>query len=96
MVVGWLNRNGLTIDADKTEFTSFYPRQISPNRISALRPVINLNIPGGGVLMVRRSRTVRYLGIFLSKFFSWEHHAKVMAAQARSTTFALQVMGNSV
>jgi len=96
LVVGWLNRNGLTIDADKTEFTSFYPRQISPNRIGALRPVINLNIPGGGVLVVCRSRTVRYLGIFLSEFFSWEHHAKVMAARAHSTTLALQVMGNSV
>ena len=96
LVVGWLNCNGLTINADKTEFTSFYPRQISPNRIGALRPVINLNIPSGGVLVVRRSRTVCYLGIFLSEFFSWEHHAKVMAAQARSTTLALQVIGNSV
>jgi len=96
LVVGWLNRNSLTIDADKTEFTSFYPRRISPNHISALRPVINLNIPSGGVLVVCRSRTVCYLGIFLSEFFSWEHHAKVMAAWARSTTLALQVMGNSV
>jgi len=96
LVVNWLNRNGLTIDSDKTEFISFYSKRISLQCIGMVRLTISLSVPGGGVLEVCRSTTVQYLGIFLSESFSWEHHAKVMAAWARSTTRALQVMGNSV
>jgi len=95
-VVSWLNHNGLTIDGDKTEYISFYPKHINPNRIGLPFQGVKLSVPGGGILEVHQSKMVRYLGVFLNEFFSWEPHAKIMANQARSTTCALHVMGNSI
>jgi len=95
-VISWLNRNGLTIDSNKTEYISFYPKRANPNHIGLPFQGIKLSVPGSGVLEVHRSKTVHYLGVFLNEFFSWEPHAKVMANRARSTMRALHVMGNSV
>jgi len=95
-VVDWLMRNGLRIDPDKTEFIAFQRRRPNPERVGALRPSLDLRIPGGGTLTVRRSTTVRYLGVFVDEKLRWEPHVKIMAARARSALRGLHLLGNSV
>jgi len=94
-IVDWLLRNGLRLDPDKTEFIAFQPRRANPERVGALRPSIDLRIPGGGTLQVCRSSLVRYLGIFIDDKFNWEPHVKIMAARAQSSFQGL-LLGNSV
>ena len=95
IVADWLLRNGLRLDPDKTEFIAFQPRRANPDHVGALRPSIDLRIPGGGTLQVRRSSLVRYLGIFIDDKFNWEPHVKIMAACAQSSFRGL-LLGNSV
>ena len=94
-VADWLLCNGLRLDPDKTEFIAFQPRQANPDRVGALRPSIDLRIPGGGTLQVRHSSLVCYLGIFIDDKFNWEPHVKIMAACAQSSFQGL-LLGNSV
>ena len=96
MVTDWLMRNGLHVDPEKTEFIAFQRRRANPAQVGALRPSIDLQVPGGGTLTVRRSTTVRYLGIYIDKNLCWETHAKIMATRARSSLQALHLLGNSV
>jgi len=58
VVADWLLHNGLRLDPDKTEFIAFQPRRANPTLVRALRPSIDLWIPGGGTLQVRRSLIV--------------------------------------
>jgi len=95
-VIDWLMRNGLRIDPDKTEFIAFQRCRPNPERVGALRPSLDLRIPSGGTLTVRRSTTVRYLGVFVDKKLRWEPHVKIMAARARSSLRGLHLLGNSV
>ena len=95
IVADWLLRNGLRLDPDKTEFIAFQPRRANPEHVGALRPSIDLRIPGSGILQVCRSLLVRYLGIFIDDKFNWEPHAKIMAARAQSSFRGL-LLGNSV
>jgi len=95
IVADWLLCNGLRLDPDKTEFIAFQPRRANPNYVGALWPSIDLQIPGGGILQVRRSSLVRYLGIFINDKFNWEPHAKIMAVRAQSSFRGL-LLGNSV
>jgi len=95
-VVNWLMRNGLKIDPDKTEFITFQPSRADPNCLGSVRSHIDLQIPGGGSLRVRRSTSVRYLGVFIDKCFRWKTHASIMAARARSSLRGMHVLGNSV
>ena len=94
-VVTWLNQNGLTIDADKTEYITFGPRR-SPELIGSPYHGVRLKVPSGRVLSVHRSHTVQYLGVFITKKFDWRPHIKIMAAHARSTIRTLHVLSNSV
>jgi len=94
-VADWLLHNGLRLDPDKTEFIAFQPHQANPDHVGALRPSIDLQIPSGGTLQVRRSSLVRYLGIFIDDKFNWEPHIKIMAARAQSSFQGL-LLGNSV
>jgi len=95
IVADWLLRNGLRLDPDKTEFIAFQPRRANPQHVGALRPLIDLQVPGGGTLQVRRSSMVCYLGIFVNDKFNWEPHIKIMAARAQSSFRGL-LLGNSV
>ena len=95
-VINWLMRNGLHIDPDKTEFIAFQRRRPNPERVGTLRPSLDLRIPGGGTLTVRRSTTVRYLGVFVDEKLRWEPHVKIMAARAQSSLRGLHLLGNSV
>jgi len=52
-VTDWLLCNGLRLDPDKTEFIAFQPHRANPTLVGALRPSIDLQIPGGGTLQVR-------------------------------------------
>ena len=94
-VTNWLERNGLRIDPDKTEFISFFhPRWStlthgSPVAHLALRtPYLHFSVPS--------SKVVRYLGVFFDQRLSWSHHVKVTSCRARSTVHALGVLGNSI
>jgi len=95
-VVNWLLCNGLRIDPDKTEFIVFQRHHANLTHVGTLRPLIDLRIPGGGTLTVRRSTTVHYLGVFIDNKLHWEPHAKIMAARARSSLRGLHLLGNSV
>jgi len=53
IVADWLLCNGLCLDPDKTEFIAFQPHRANPEHVRALRPSIDLRIPGGGILQVR-------------------------------------------
>ena len=75
-IMDWLLRNGLRLDPNKMEFIAFQPRHANPECVRALRPSIDLRIPGGGTLQVRQSSLVRYLGIFIDDKFNWEPHIK--------------------
>lgn len=80
MVTTWLKTNGLDIDPDKTEFITF-AKKCPAHLIGDIPHTITLH-PPQGTLTVQRSRTVRYLGIFISEDFSWKHHIEIMAARA--------------
>jgi len=95
VVTDWLLRNGLRVDPDKTEFIAFQPRCANVNQVSALQPSIDLRIPGGRTLQVRRSSLVRYLGVFIDDKFNWKPHLKIMVARAQSSFRGL-LLGNSV
>ena len=82
-VTAWLARNGLKTDPDKTEFLLFYKRK-RPNQ-GSIPSSIGLRDPINGEYAVKRSMTVRYLGIFISHNLSFDHHIKVMATRAKST-----------
>jgi hypothetical protein len=93
-VLGWLHRNGLRADRDKTEFIIF-----SRRRSKHLgKPVTSVAVrdPTQGTYAVRTASVVRYLGVFLHKHHDWTHHAKVVANRARSTVRALSILGNSI
>jgi len=94
-ITDWLMRNGLHIDPDKTEFITFQPSHADLNRLGALRLHINLQIPSSGSLQVRRSTSVRYLGVFINECFCWKTHASIMAAHVRSSLRGMHVLGNS-
>ena len=93
-VTSWLARNGLKTDPDKTEFLLFYKRK-RPNQ-GSIPASIGLQDPINGEYAVKRSMTVRYLGIFISHNLSFDHHIKVMATRAKSTVQAINILGNSV
>ena len=93
-VTAWLARNGLKTDPDKTEFLLFYKRK-RPNQ-GSIPSSIGLRDPINGEYTVKRSMTVRYLGIFISHNLSFDHHIKVMATRAKSTVQAINILGNSV
>ena len=95
IVADWLLHNGLRLDPDKTEFIAFQLRRANPTIVGALRPLIDLQIPGGGTLQVRQSSLVCYLGIFINDKFNWEPHVKIMAARAQSSFQGL-LLSNSV
>ena len=96
-VLGWLHRNGLRADREKTEFITFFPPRPSAH-LGHLDDVASIMVhdPLQGNYPVRRSTVVRYLGAFLHQRLDWTHHAKIMAARARSTVRALNILGNSI
>ena len=57
---------------------------------------IALTNPSSGRYPIKRSNLIRYLGIFIHHTFDWSHHVSIMANRARSTTCALNLLGNSV
>ena len=95
IVTDWLLRNGLKVDPDKTEFITFQRRLARPHLVGTRLPFLDLRIPSGGTLQVRRSSNVRYLGVFIDENFKWDTHASIMAARARSSLRGL-LLGNSV
>jgi len=80
MVMDWLLQNGLQINPDKTEFIAFQLCCANPAHIGALRPTIDLCIPGSRTLQVCCLSLVCYLGVFIDDKFSWTPHTKIMAA----------------
>ena len=93
-ITGWLFRNGLKCDPDKTEFISFYPCK-SQDLIGSWVTALHFFLPSGP-LEVKRSKVICYLGIFIHHKFDWSHHVTIMANHAQSTTRALSILGNSV
>jgi len=93
-IVGWLIRNSLKCDPDKTEFISFYPRK-SQDLVGGQVTALYFLLPSGP-LEVKCSKLIRYLGVFIHHKFDWSHHVTIMANCARSTTHALSILGNLV
>jgi len=76
------------------------PKQIfsqntNPTQVGALCPSLDLQIPGGGTLVVCQSTMVCYLGVFIDKKLWWESHVKIMVACAHSSLCTLHILGNS-
>jgi len=93
-IMGWLARNGLKADPDKSKFISFAPN-LSQDRISGVVTDIRLSDTFGDY-GVRCSNVIHYLGIFIHHKFQWKHHITVMANRTRSTIHSLSILGNSV
>ena len=95
-VTDWLHRCGLRTDLEKCELIVFHNSRWSPNLKGDLPSHIGLRDAAHGVITVRCSSLVRYLGIFFHESLNWSHHVKIMANRARSTIRALHILGNSV
>jgi len=82
-ITGWLKRNGLRAEPDKTELMFFAPKHLKPSPIYGA-PITSLALhdPYRGTYVVRPQTTMRYLGIFLHHRLDWSHHAKIMAMRA--------------
>jgi hypothetical protein len=52
--------------------------------------------PFAGIVAIKLSQQVRYLGLFIDSKLTWKPHVKIMAARARSTLKSLSLLGNSV
>jgi len=76
-ITGWLVRNGLKADPEKSEFISFAPN-LSKARIGGVVTDIRLSDTFGNY-GVRHSDIICYLGIFIHHKFQWKHHATIMA-----------------
>jgi len=92
-VLGWLHRNGLRADWEKTEFITFGHKHAHvgspPDRVA-------IRDPTQGEYNVTRSTRVRYLGVFFHKRLDWSHHATIVSNRARSIVRALAILGNSI
>ena len=95
-VTDWLRRCGLRTNPEKCELIVFHNSRWSPNLKGNLPSYIGLRDATHGVITVRHSSLVRYLGIFFHESLNWSHHVKIMANRACSTIRALHILGNSV
>jgi hypothetical protein len=95
-VLVWLRSFGLSVDAEKTEAMFFHPPNPSPSRFGCPPHGLTLSDGGEGRIHVTPCRSLRYLGVFFTPRLSWALHVKTLATRARSTIWALGVVGNSV
>jgi hypothetical protein len=96
-ITGWLARNGLRAEPDKTELIIFAPKHAKPSPVFG-PPLKGLALrdPFLGEYVVRPKTSIRYLGVFIDHKLDWSHHNKIMAMRARSTVRSLQILGNSI
>jgi retron-type reverse transcriptase len=95
ILLSWLRRLGLTVDADKTELMFFHRSRLSPKRNGAQVETLTLS-DGYSSFTVKRATWIRYLGVFLTPTLDWSLHVRTLANRARSTVRALGVLGNSI
>jgi hypothetical protein len=95
LLLSWLRRLGLTVDADKTELMFFHRTRISTKRNGAQVASITLS-DGNSSFTVKRAAWIRYLGVFFTPTLDWSLHVRTLANRARSTVRALGVLGNSI
>jgi Reverse transcriptase (RNA-dependent DNA polymerase) len=95
LILDFLQRMELQIDADKTKLMFFMPPHLSQHH--GICPV-NVTIPllHNAPLNITPSLSIRYLGIFFTKKLDWSLHIKTMANRTRSMVKALSLLGNSV
>ena len=94
-VTGWLARNGLRIDPDKTEFIAFDDPKWAVRTHGAPFTHLDLRTPDME-FSVPLSPFVRYLGIFIDRKLSWSQHTEFISNRVRSTVTTLGVLGNSI
>jgi hypothetical protein len=94
-VTGWLARNGLRIDADKTEFILFDDPRWAVSTYGAPFTHLDLRTPDLEY-HVPVSQYIRYLGFFIDRKLTWSHHTELISNRVRSTVVALDVLGNSI
>ena len=93
-ILGWLMRNGLRADPDKTELMIFKHRH-SPNFGTPISSIV-IRDPFQGEYKVKASFTLRYLGVFFHHRLRWDAHVTTMECHAHSTIRALGILGNSI
>ncbi len=81
----WLHRNGLTADPDKTELITFVKQPWNPDLIGGQTQGVCYTDPVHGLQQVSKSPQVQYLGLFLDRKMTWQHHIDIMASRACST-----------
>jgi hypothetical protein len=92
----WLKRNRLSADLVKTELMTFQP------------PHTNWDLVGGHIwggrytdLTLRPNRisttkSLRYLGVYITPDLKWTKHVNIMVNHARSTIRRISILGNSI
>jgi retron-type reverse transcriptase len=93
LLLSWLHRLGLTVDANKTELMFFHRKRISAKCNRAQVKAISVS-DGHSSFTVKRATWIRYLGVFFTPSLNWTLHVRTLANRARSTVRALGVLGN--
>ncbi len=91
VVTTWLHMNGLEADPAKTELMTFTPTRrsnLTGSNIQGTQPTPDHNIT--------MTRSLRYLGIFITDNLDWSLHVKTMANRTKSTIRGISILGNSV
>ena len=83
--LAWLHRNSLTVDPDKTELITFVKQPWNPDLIGGQTQGVCYTDPVHGLQQVSKSPQVQYLGLFLDRKMTWQHHIDIMASRACST-----------
>ena len=93
-VLEWLDDFGLSADMNKTEMMFFHRPRLSVSKYGTKPPTLHFLSPTP--LTFTPASKIRYLGVFFTPNLDWTPHVRTMAARARSTIRALQVLGNSI
>ena len=88
----WLDTNGLSTDADKTEVMIFSPPRYRGPTVKDTA----YTDPHGSRHRVLPTTKLRYHGLYLTPKLDWQAHVSIMANRARSTIRGLSILGNSV
>ena len=77
-VCDWLNANKLTINAKKSNFVVFEPRQKRTNHKTCIRIPDNRN---NGSVLLEEKDYVKFLGVLIDKNLTWRPHIDFIASK---------------
>lgn len=86
-VHNWCSDNGLLLNAEKTQFMSFFPKNKSNDHSSLIR--INHK-------SIQQVQSSKFLGIFIDQKMTWEDHVNHLLSKLSTTCFVIKQLKNTV